>query len=87
MNHRTLPRFWQHYHQLPQETQALADKNFELLKSNPKHPSLHFKKVDAARKLWSVRIGVQYRALGMEKPDGIVWLWIGPHSEYEKLLA
>jgi hypothetical protein len=87
VNHRTLPRFWQHYRQLPQEIQELADKNFALLKSNPQHPSLHFKKVDAIRKLWSVRIGAQYRALGMEKPDGVVWLWIGSHTEYEKLLA
>lgn len=87
MNHRTLPRFWKHYSQLPREAQELADKNFELLKSNPNHPSLHFKKVDDKRQLWSVRIGIQYRALGREKPDGIVWFWIGTHAEYEKLLA
>jgi hypothetical protein len=46
MNHRTLPRFWQHYQQLSKEVQQLADKNFDLLKSDPYHPSLHFKKVD-----------------------------------------
>lgn len=87
MNHHTLPRFWQLYHQLPKETRELADKNFDLLKSDPYHPSLHFKKVDAVRKLWSVRIGIQYRALGVEKPDGILWIWIGSHAEYSKLLA
>lgn len=87
MNHRTLPRFWQHYGQLPKEVQQLADKNFDLLKSDPYHPSLHFKKVDDRRKLWSVRIGSQYRALGIEKPDGIVWFWIGTHAEYDKLLS
>lgn len=87
MNHRALPRFWQLYHQLPKEARELADKNFELLKSNPYHPSLHFKKVDTIKKLWSVRIGIQYRALGVEKPDGILWIWIGTHAEYEKLLA
>lgn len=41
MKHRTLPRFWQHYQQLPKEIQELADKNFALLKSDPYHPSLH----------------------------------------------
>ncbi|MEW6713321.1 MAG: hypothetical protein AB1403_26105 [Candidatus Riflebacteria bacterium] len=87
MNHRTLPRFWQHYQQLPKEVQQLADKNFDLLKSDPHHPSLHFKKVDDGRKLWSVRVGLQYRALGREKPDGIVWFWIGTHAEYNKLLS
>jgi hypothetical protein len=87
MNHRTLPRFWQHYGQLPKEARELADKNFDLLKSDPYHPSLHFKKVDITRKLWSVRIGLQYRALGIEKPDGILWIWIGTHAEYNKLIA
>lgn len=87
MKHRTLPRFWQHYGQLPKEARELADKNFDLLKSDPYHPSLHFKKVNVVRKLWSVRIGLQYRALGMEKPDGILWFWIGTHAEYIKLIA
>ncbi|MBI3163017.1 MAG: hypothetical protein HYZ23_10920 [Chloroflexi bacterium] len=87
MNHRTLPRFWKHYAELPKEIQGLADKNFHLLKADPYHPSLHLKKVDEGRKLWSARIGSQYRALGKEKPDGIVWFWIGTHAEYDKLLA
>ena len=87
MKHRTLPRFWQHYRQLPKESRKLADKNFDLLKSNSHHPSLHFKKVDAVKKLWSARVGSQYRALGVEKPDGILWFWIGSHAEYDKLLS
>ena len=87
MNHRTLPRFWKLYRQLPKETQELADKNFDLLKTDPYYPSLHFKKVDVVRKLWSVRVGSQYRVLGVEKPDGIVWFWIGTHAEYDKLIA
>jgi hypothetical protein len=33
MRHMTLPRFWQHYRQLPKEIQNLADKNFDLLTS------------------------------------------------------
>lgn len=87
MNHRTLPRFWQHYKQLPKSIQELADKSFEILKSDPRHPSLHLKKVNLPKKLWSVRIGAQYRALGVEKPDGILWFWIGSHAEYDKLLV
>ena len=86
MNHRAVPRFWQKYQKLPKEARELADKNFALLKSDPHHPSLHFKKVDPDRKLWSVRVGLQYRALGVEKPDGILWFWIGSHAEYDKIL-
>jgi len=83
----TLPRFWQHYRQLPKEVQKLADKNFELLKSDPHHRSLHFKKVGKKKQLWSVRIGSHFRALGTEKPEGILWFWVGPHSTYDRLLS
>jgi len=86
MNHWTLPRFWQAYNKLPKEIQTLADKNYELLKNNPLHPSLHFKKVGKRKQLWSVRITDNYRALGVEKPEGIVWFWIGIHSEYDAIL-
>lgn len=87
MNHRTIARFWQCYEQLPKEARELADKNFELLKSNPYHPSLHLKEVDTAKKLWSVRVGLNYRALGLEKPDGIVWFWVGTHTQYDKMIS
>ena len=87
MNHQTLPRFWRSYHRLPQEIQDLADKSFELLKADPHHPSLRFKRIGGAKHLWSVRVGAHYRALGVDKPEGIVWFWIGTHAEYDKLLS
>lgn len=87
MKHLTLPRFWHCYHQLPKEIQALADKNYELLKVDPYHPSLHFKKVGRRKQLQSVRVGDSYRALGVEKPEGIVWFWIGNHGDYDAILA
>jgi mRNA-degrading endonuclease RelE of RelBE toxin-antitoxin system len=87
MNHFTLPRFWQHYHELPKAIQELADKNYLLLKADPLHPSLHFKKVGKKKQLWSVRVGAHYRALGLDKNEGVVWFWIGTHAEYDKLLA
>jgi hypothetical protein len=87
MKHLTLPRFWQHYRQLPKAVQAVADKQYALLKVDPSHPSLQLKKVGKTKQLWSVRVSEQYRALGVEKPEGVVWFWIGPHAEYDKLLS
>lgn len=87
MRHATLPRFWRYYEQLPQEVRDLADKNFKLLKVDPYHPSLHLKRVGRTRQLWSVRVGAHYRALGMDKPERIVWFWIGTHAEYDRLLS
>lgn len=87
MNHFTLPSFWQHYHSLPRAIRPLADKNYELLRSDPHHPSLHFKKVGSRKQLWSVRVGDQYRALGLDMREGVMWFWIGTHAEYDNLLA
>jgi hypothetical protein len=83
VKHFATPQFWRRYRQLSPEVRALADKNFQLLKADPKHPSLHFKKID---KIWSVRVGAHYRALGLDKTEGVVWFWIGSHADYDKLL-
>jgi hypothetical protein len=56
---------------------------FNCFKADPKHPALHFKKIG---KVWSVRVGAHYRALGLDKPEGVVWFWIGSHADYDKLL-
>ena len=87
MRHYALPRFWQHYRELPKEVQQLADKNFALLLADPQHASLHFKRVGRTKHLWSVRVGIHYRALAVEKPEGLVWFWIGTHAEYDSLLS
>ena len=71
------------YGELPAQIQQLADKNFELLKADSKHPSLHFKKIAG---MWSVRVGAHYRALGFDDEGGVLWFWIGSHSAYDKLM-
>jgi hypothetical protein len=58
---QTSTRFWDCYDRLPDRIKSLADKNFVLWKTNPRHPSLQFKQVKP--RLWSIRIGIEYRAL------------------------
>lgn len=84
LKHFASPEFWTHYRRLPQTARDLADKNFQLLKADPKHPSLHLKRVDD---YWSVRVGLAYRALGITCEGGIIWFWIGSHADYNKLLS
>ena len=84
MNHFASPDFWFHYRQLPPEIRDLADKNFELLKQNPRHPSLRLKKAGV---FYSARVGLHYRVLAKERSEGLVWFWIGHHSEYDRLLG
>ena len=83
MKHYASPRFWQCYEQLPENVRAVADRNFELLKVDTRHPSLHFKPVGSFR---SVRVGMGYRALAVESDGDLVWFWIGTHAEYDKLV-
>jgi len=86
LSHFTSPDFWSSYERLPADIQRTADKYFALLKSDPKHPSLHLKKVGD---IWSVRAGLHYRALGMDAPSeerGILRIWIGSHAEYDRLI-
>jgi hypothetical protein len=83
MNHRASPRFWRHYRALPDELQQLADRGYQLLLQDPRHPSLHFKRIG---RLWSVRVGLHNRALAIERDGEIVWIWIGSHAEYDLLL-
>lgn len=81
--HRTTARFWACFSALPEPVQKLARRNFDLLKENPRHPSLRFKKVGG---LWSARVGRNHRALATEDETGYIWVWIGTHEEYDRLL-
>ena len=84
MKHLATSRFWSCYHGLPEDVQGLADRCYELLRHDPRHPSLQFKKVG---NYWSIRVGLHYRALGIEDANDLAWFWIGPHAEYDKLLG
>jgi hypothetical protein len=84
VKHRASPRFWSCYRQLPEEIQRLADKSYELLRQDLRHPSLHLKKVGS---FWSVRIGLHYRALAVEREGDLAWFWIGSHADYDELVS
>jgi hypothetical protein len=72
------------FNRLPEQVQRAAKKNFELLKSDPQHPSLHLKKIGD---MWSVRAGLQYRALGTDVGnEEVLWFWIGSHADYDRFI-
>jgi len=71
--HKATTRFWKCLEKLPYPIQRVAEENFKRLKANHRHPSLHFKKVG---KLWSVRAGLNYRALAVEDGEDYIWVWI-----------
>jgi hypothetical protein len=36
--------------------------------------------------VYSVRVGLGWRALGVREGDVMVWFWIGSHADYDRLL-
>jgi hypothetical protein len=85
MIHRTNADFWSDYERLPAGIRARADKQFALLKENPQHPSLHFKKIGQreGQEIWSARVTLKYRALAIKFPTEYLWFWIGEHNVYD----
>lgn len=82
----TTERFRKAYSVLPVQIQRLADKAFKLWKENPQHPGLQFKQVHPDPPVYSVRISLGYRALGVKDGDTMIWFWIGSHAQYDELL-
>ncbi len=75
-------KFKQLFAELPREIQDAARKAYHLWLVDPRHPSLHFKSIRAD--IWSVRISLNYRAVGVLRSGAIYWHWIGPHEAYER---
>ncbi len=83
MHSKASKSFWACFQGLSNELQKSAAKQYRLWLRDPKHPSVQFKRV---QNFWSARITDNYRALGIEDDDTVIWFWIGNHSQYEKLI-
>jgi hypothetical protein len=79
-------RFWKLYADLPVEVRKQAKEAYQLFISNSQHPGLQFKRVHSTRLIYSVRISIDFRALGIIEGDEITWFWIGGHAEYDNIL-
>jgi hypothetical protein len=83
----TTDGFWKSYRRLTDAVRKQAREAYRQFEKNPHHPSLHFKRVHSSRPIYSVRVNLDYRAVGIRDGEEIVWHWIGPHDEYEKLIG
>lgn len=87
MKSSTTKRFRKALERLPEQVRRQARAAYKLFAQNPYHPSLRFKRVHPAKPIYSVRINIDYRAVGVRDGDEIIWFWIGPHVDYDKLLS
>jgi hypothetical protein len=78
--------FRQQLGRLPVTVQVQASRAYALWRSDPYHTSLQFKRVSQRQPIYSVRVGLGYRALGLREGEHIYWFWIGPHAGYDELL-
>ncbi|MCY3721359.1 MAG: hypothetical protein OXG97_03965 [Candidatus Poribacteria bacterium] len=86
MNSKTTKRFRQMLSRLSRDIRQQAREAYRLFSKDPRHPSLRFKKVHATESIYAARININYRVVGVVDNGEIVWFWVGPHTEYEKLL-
>ncbi|MGH9424880.1 MAG: hypothetical protein ACRD2L_01015 [Terriglobia bacterium] len=86
MKSRTTSRFREAFANLPHPVKDHARQAYKRFKNNPNHPSLRFKKVHQAEPIFSVRVGLGYRAVGIQAENQMVWFWIGSHADYDKIL-
>jgi hypothetical protein len=84
---RTTRRFRKAFAELPSDIQVRARHAYAVFRENPRHPGLRFKQVHASRPIYSVRVALGCRALGVRDGDTIVWFWIGSHSDYDGLIS
>lgn len=74
------------FRRLPARVRRTARKNYRLWKTNPAHPSLDYKRVANRSPIYSVRIGIGWRALGLLENGVMQWFWIGSHADYDRML-
>lgn len=86
MNSFLLPEFLVLYRVLPEQVRQQARQAYALFRQAPHHPSLRFRQVHPIRPIFSARVGLHYRAVGVREGNDIFWFWIGSHAEYDRLL-
>lgn len=87
MKSQTLESFWDTYRDLEKDIRVNTRKAYRFWSENPFHPSLHFKCINREESIWSVRITLAYRALGILDGDTVTWFWIGHHDNYERFFS
>jgi mRNA-degrading endonuclease RelE of RelBE toxin-antitoxin system len=61
MNIQNTRSFTRDYRELREVIKGRVDKRIALLLTNPRHPSLHLKKVRGTEGVWEIRVTLDYR--------------------------
>jgi hypothetical protein len=75
------------FRRFAQSVQRLAAGTYSRWRRDPRHPGLNFKKIHGREEIYSVRIGIHWRAIGRLDDDTVTWFWIGSHADYDRLIG
>ena len=87
MNSRITRRFRRAFVELPDDVKDQARDAYRLFRDNPYHPTFRFKQVHPTDPVYSARIGLGYRGVGIREGDTIYWYWIGSHADYTRVIS
>lgn len=82
----TTERFRECYAKLPGYIQEATRKAYYLWNDDPAHPAVQFKQIHSTRPIFSARVTLSYRALGIRQDNTMIWFWVGSHAEYDQLI-
>jgi hypothetical protein len=83
----TTKQFRKRLRELPLEVQQQARQAYLTWLRNPWHPGLRFKQIHQLDPIYSARVALGWRAVGVRSGDTVIWFWIGSHAEYDRLIA
>jgi hypothetical protein len=86
MKSETTEKFRLLFAAAPSDRQIRIRDAYRLWKENPSQPSLRFKKVHSRLPIYSARVDLDWRAVGILEDNILIWFWVGPHQQYEALL-
>ncbi len=86
MTSETTAAFRRQLRALPKDVRALARLAYKRWLDNPRHPSLRFKRIHVRDPIYSVRIGIHWRAICVVEERAAIWFWIGSHAAYDALI-
>ncbi|MBV6478943.1 MAG: hypothetical protein HGGPFJEG_01700 [Ignavibacteria bacterium] len=86
MESRTTERFRKCFQNLPKKIKNQARAVFKVWETKPDQKSLKFKKIHSKENIYSIRIGLNWRAVGVKNDEQMIWFWIGSHSDYNNLI-
>jgi hypothetical protein len=87
VNSRLTEDFLFCYSRLPETVRAQARRAYRLWRADPAHPGIQFKRVHTTEPIFSARVGLGWRALGLLEGNTVAWFWIGSHAEYDGIVA